>query len=378
MKPMKNMKSCGIAAEYNPFHTGHAYQIRQARQRTGCECVIAVMSGNFVQRGEPAVISKWARAEAAVQNGADLVLELPYVYATQSATGFARGAVKALALAQCDWMSFGSECGNLENLQEIADTCINPDHLHAALHQGMSFPRAYSLLTSEMEPNDILAVSYLKELKQTGITPVLIQRTASYLDENLSENASALAIRKALKEHRDLGRTTPMKEILEHSVPVWPEQYYAYARTYLLMSDPQSLSELFLFSEGIENHLRRQAKDHAAYEEFLSACTNYRYTAGRIRRCLLQAMNQVTKKEAYGLPAMDTLRVLAFNRTGRNYLHELRETGVSAASRFAKVPLPWRRLEYRTSLLYTSVMPEAQRQQVLTQEVGGAHFLETE
>ena len=154
------MKACGIIAEYNPFHEGHIHHIAETRRNTGTDCIIAVMSGNFVQRGEPAAIDKWARAEAAVRSGADLVIELPYLYATQSASQFARGGVRLLSLAGCTAMSFGSECGNLENLQEIADTPVNPDHIRTMMKTGAGYPKAYSLLTASMMPNDILAVCY--------------------------------------------------------------------------------------------------------------------------------------------------------------------------------------------------------------------------
>ncbi len=110
------MKTCGIIAEYNPFHYGHAYQIKQTREKTNADIIIAVMSGNFVQRGEPAIIDKWKRAKAAIENGVDVVIELPYIYATQAGSQFAHGAVTILKCANVDYISFGSECGNLENL----------------------------------------------------------------------------------------------------------------------------------------------------------------------------------------------------------------------------------------------------------------------
>ena len=124
------MKACGIIAEYNPFHKGHIYQIEETRKKTGCDVMIAVMSGHFTQRGEPAVIDKWSRAESAVRSGIDLVLELPYIHVVQSASHFAKGGVKVLKKAGISYLSFGSECGNLENLKEIAETPVNPDHLH--------------------------------------------------------------------------------------------------------------------------------------------------------------------------------------------------------------------------------------------------------
>ena len=115
------MKTCGIICEYNPFHNGHQYQIEQAGKKTNADVMIAIMSSHFMQRGEPAFIDKWKRAEAAVKNGIDVVIELPYICATQAAHQFAQGGVDLLKLADVDYISFGSECGNIENLSEIAD-----------------------------------------------------------------------------------------------------------------------------------------------------------------------------------------------------------------------------------------------------------------
>ena len=372
------MKVCGIIAEYNPFHNGHRYQIEQARKLSGCDMVIAIMSGNFVQRGEPAIIDKWKRAKAAIENGVDLVIELPYFYATQSASKFAYGAVELLKIAKVDYISFGSECANLENLQEIADTSLNPDNLRESMQTGMSFPRAYSLLTGSMEPNDILAVSYLKHLKGSNIQPVIVQRTSGYLSPEISENASALAIRKALKNNDSLASSTPMEETLKESTLVYPDQFYPYLRTYLLTSSRKQLEDLFLFNEGIENHLRKCAADNDTYEGFLRDATTYRYTSNRIRRSILQAMVQLTKYEAQRLPALDHLRILAFNDTGKKWLHDMRKEDMRICSKFADVPFPWRALEYRSTLLYTSVLPSEERKRLLKLEISGAHYISSE
>ncbi len=372
------MKTCGIIAEYNPFHNGHQYQIQKTREQTGCDLIIAVMSGNFVQRGEPALISKRLRAEAAVRNGADAVIELPYMYSTQSASRFAHGGVQLLKLAGVQWISFGSECGNLDNLRDIADTPVNPDHLHVSMDTGMSFPKAYSLLTSQMQPNDILAVSYLKELKDCDIIPVVIPRTSNYQSTEMGTHASALAIRTALKEGRDISEATMMHDVLESHERAYMEQLYPYLRTLLLTTPKEILAERFLFSEGIESHLQKNAAEASDWQTFLNSCTSYRYTAGRIRRCCLQAVCQITKHEVSRLPEMDTLHVLAFNEKGREWLHDMRKKDVRIASKFSDIPYPWRQMEYRTTLLYASLFPEAERRRILEEEIRGAQYIREE
>lgn len=335
--------------------------------------MIGVMSGTFVQRGEPAIIDKWKRAEAAIRGGLDIVFELPLPYAIQSASAFAHGGVQALKLAGCDFISFGSECGNLENLMEIAGTSINPDHLKEMMKDGLSYPKAYSLLTSSMAPNDILAVSYLKEIADTKIRPILIERIGSYHDETMHELASATAIRKALIHGEDMQNTTPMEEQLK-KWHVTMDQFYPYIRTSLLMTPPSLLSSYFMFSEGIENHLISAAKKCTAWDAFLSEATTYRYTASRIRRCLVAMMLQITKQQIHNLGEMNTLRVLAFNDTGRKWMHDHKED-VPIASRFATVPKPWREMEMKATYLYTSVLAEDIANQLIKDEIRGARYI---
>ena len=368
------MKTCGIICEYNPFHYGHRYQIEETRKKCDADVMIGVMSGNFVQRGEPAITDRWQRAEAAVRNGMDIILELPFLYSIQAASHFAHGGIHILKLCNCDYISFGSECGNLENLQEIADTSINPDHLRQMMSDGLSYPKAYSLLTSSMAPNDILAVSYLKEIQGTDIQPVLIQRKGQYLDENIHELASAMAIRKALKEGRDLCHSTPMEESLS-DFQVTMEQFYPYIRTFLLMTPPSVLSDFFLFSEGIENHLIQNAEKCSTWEEFLQESTTYRYTSSRIRRCLLSAMLQLSKKQVREMKDCTAVRVLAFNDKGRKWLRENRGN-VPVVSRFARLPQSWRDVEMKAALLYTSVLDEERRERLLKEERSGAHYIQ--
>ena len=369
------MKVCGIITEYNPLHNGHLYHIEQARKQSECDVLIAVMSGNFVQRGEPAVIDKWKRAEAAIRNGVDAVIELPFVYATQSASVFAHGGVSILKNAKADFICFGSECGNLENLIEIAETSVNPDHLREMMDSGMSYPRAYSLLTGSMAPNDILAVSYLKEMQSTDIKPLIVERTNEYLSEELSELASAYAIRLALKQKRDITGTTPMmSELAESFLCDW-DQYYPYLRTFLLMTPRETLCRFAMMSEGIEVHLKECASRSRDWNEFLREAVTYRYTASRIRRTCLYALLQITPEEVKAASDTDHQRILAFNDKGRAWLKEMKKLEVSTLSRFALMSEGRKNLEYRAALLYSSVMDEENRQKLLKDEISGARYI---
>ena len=226
------------------------------------------MSGNYVQRGQMAIIDKHTRAHFAVQNGVDIVLELPYIYATQSASKFAKGAIDILKMAKVDTICFGSETNNLIELQEIANTSINIDNLKELMNTGNSFPKAYGLLSSSMASNDILAVSYLKALKDTNIKAISIQRTNNYHDETLTNIASAKAIRKAIYDHEDVSIATAMPITYEQCV--FLRQFFPLIKQKLLTSNINDLKNIFLFSEGIENHLIKQAKLAYDFDTFIN------------------------------------------------------------------------------------------------------------
>lgn len=364
------MKTCGIVVEYNPFHFGHLYQIQKIRQDLQVEAIIVVMSGNFVQRGEPAIIDKWARTEDILKQGVDVVIELPYIYATQSASQFAKAAIEILKLAQVNYICFGSECGNLENLMEIAETSINPDHLREAMREGSSYPKAYSLLTGAMLPNDILAVSYLKALKGSSIQPYLIQRQGeSYHSLENKELASAKGIRYALFHHQDVTEATPLS-FKSNQLHHWND-YYPFLRFQLLSSTREELQSFFLVQEGIEKHLIHCAKACENFEEFINMAVNYRYTQARIQRTCLQILNHIKKEEVQLLKPLHQFRILGFNTIGQTWLKENKH--LPAIVKFSKLTEHLRQMEIRTTYSYALVHHE---QDLIQREVKGpiVHF----
>lgn len=364
------MKATGIIVEYNPFHNGHKHHIQKTRELTNCDVLVAVMSGNFVQRGEMAIVDKWRRAKAAIENGVDLIIELPYLCATQSAQQFAESSVALLNLAQVDSIVFGSESNDLERLKEIADMSFHVDYLKEALNAGEGYAKAYSLGTTVMQANDILAVAYLKAMKNTSITPYCIQRTTHYHDSELHLGiSSATAIRKAWFENKNITNDCAMA--IEEPTVRW-EQFFPVLKILFATLSPEYTKEIFLFNEGIENHLSNTIQFSNSWEEFLTRSINKRYTKARIQRTCLHLLNQITKKEAQDLPKLDTLRILAFNEKGQQYLKELKKKEVSIASRFAQVPQPWREMELKTTRLYTSFMPVDQQKALIELEIGGA------
>lgn len=356
------MKIIGIVSEYNPFHNGHAYQVQKSVQDLGADGVIAIMSGNFVQRGFPAIHDKWLRAEMAVKAGVNLVIELPTYYATSSAENFARGAVSLLdATGVVTHLSFGSEFDDLDCLNQIADALINPtqvfeDTLRSALDKGLSYPSARDIALNTAMPelseminlnqsNVILGIEYLKALKQldSSIKPFLVKRMGKgYHDLGLDivEEApyvSASAIREAYFASGDL---STHKLNLEAYMPkeaakamldspycaVRIEDFEKLILYELRKSTPAALSKLREVSEGLENKLSEASLKSTNYAELLDAIKSKRYAMTRINRILLNVLLGI-EQESFNLQTQGYLRVLAFDATGQKIIRSIKKNG---------------------------------------------------
>lgn len=372
----KDLKVCGIVAEFNPLHRGHQYLIRRARELTAADVVVAVMSGNFVQRGDFACLDKWRRAKAAVDAGVDLVLELPFPFVVQAATQFGRQAVDILARSGIDCLVFGSETNNLEELKEIAAMNFNIDHFRQNMKKGYSYPASYGYLADSYGPNDILAISYLRALQDhPQITPFSVKRLGDYLDDSLDVPCpSALAIRQALAEGKDVSAYTPLAaDLRDFPAPNW-QQMYPFVRMLLLTTPEKELHQSFLMEEGIENYLVRIARQSEDWDSFTAAAVTRRYTRSRIRRTLCHLLVHTRKQDMAALPEYDHLRPLAFNDTGQAYLRRLQDDGVVIANHYAENIKPYREMEYRAATVYGMLMDPGHRRLVVEAEICGPYL----
>lgn len=371
------MKITGLITEYNPFHNGHLYHIQKAREATQCDLLICVMSGHFVQRGEPTILDKWQRTQAALNHGVDLVLELPYPFVVQSAKHFANASVRILEMVGCTDIVFGSESNDLESLQLMAELPINVDGLKEHLSQGMGYPKAYGMVHGSYHPNDILAIAYLKAIQNTTIQAHTIARTNHYHDETIeSDIASATAIRKAVRLNQDVSNTTPMAEALKQAKPIAWDNYFTYIQTKLVSLDKQDLSEIFLMDEGLENHLSKQIKYASDFESFMQASITKRYTRARIQRALTHLLTHTKRSEIRKLAPITTLRVLGFNEKGQTYLKSFRDNEqVHIASRFNQVPLSYRTIEMRATSVYAHALDVEERLKLIQREIEGPILL---
>lgn len=335
-------KVCGIVAEYNPFHSGHARHIAETRRALGEGTVIVcVMSGNFVQRGEPAVFEKHVRAETALRCGADLVLELPLPWALRSAEGFGNGAVAVLAAARATHLSFGSECGDLEALAETAGILLRPEldeKLRAGLAAGLSYPRARQAAAEQLagkplpalsRPNDLLGIEYLKAIRRqnAGLVPLAVRREGGVHDGP----GSASVLRELLRRGASLKGLTPPaalavfdRETAAGRGPVFPAALETALLSRLRALPETSWAALPDAAEGLENRLRRAAAEGAGIADILSAAAAKRYPAARLRRMLWAAALGLRREDGEGLPPY--LRPLGANAAGRELLSSLRES----------------------------------------------------
>jgi len=366
------MKIAGIITEYNPFHNGHQYHIDKTRELTQCDLLICVMSGHFVQRGEPTIINKWARTETALNSGIDIVCELPYPFVVQSAKHFANASVRILELMGCTDIVFGSESNDIESLQLMADLPINVDGLKENLNMGMGYPKAYGLVQGSFHPNDILGIAYIKAIKETQMTAHCIQRTNHYHDEQLNhEIASATAIRKAIIEGKDITNYTPMFEELNKHKPIQWEDYFDYIKTKLLTINKEDLQTIFLMDEGLENHFKKQIKQSNSFEEFMQNCIGKRYTRARIQRACVHLLTHTKRNDIPKLEQLHSVRILGFNTKGQEYLKTLRENEVKIASRFNQMPPKLREIELKVTQAYAYGLNKEERNQIIQREIEG-------
>ena len=334
----------GIIAEYNPFHAGHAYQIAQIKKITGAE-IVAVMSGSFTQRGEPAILDKWTRAKLAILGGVDLVLELPFISAVRSAQDFSRGGISLLkSLSVVDTLAFGAELADVEKLKLAARVFEKEnftEKLHALMSQGISYAAAVTKILSKItgldeeilrQPNTILAIEYLRALPEE-ISPLVIERIgAAYDDLTLRENfSSASAIRAALcekfppweklaaqvsKETLNALRAEKLSGLVDENLLLRP------IIAKLLTSRADDLRKIYGMTEGLEFALIKAAAAKT-FPELIRNLIGRRYTASRIRRLLLYFLLNVTAEEISELDAATCARILAFNERGKTLLKKI-------------------------------------------------------
>lgn len=352
------MKAAGIIAEYNPFHNGHKYHMEETKKITGADKVIVVMSGNFVQRGAPALMDKFTRAQMALEGGADLVLELPTVYACASAEFFAKGAVTMLhKLSVVDSLCFGSECGDTVSLVEIAngltfETSDFSNALKKYTKEGLSYPQARMLALKETSsipnveeilnnPNNILGVEYAKALLslQSGITPFTIKRNGNdYHDASLKETySSALSIRNALLDGKEFSELKPQLPLESYSIlenhfkkdcPVFSDDVSTILHYKLITEASRGFTDYLDVTKELSDRICNNLYRFTTFTGFCELLKTKEITYSRISRCLIHILLNITKEDLAYYQKENGIfyaRILGFREDATDLLAQLKK-----------------------------------------------------
>ncbi|QKO36527.1 nucleotidyltransferase [Bacillus thuringiensis] len=398
------MKAGGIVVEYNPFHNGHLYHVQQTKKLTQSDIIIAVMSGPFLQRGEPALISKWYRTKMALANGVDLVVELPYVFATQKAETFANGAISILNALRVSEICFGSEDGQIENFyntisiqknEEETFNCLVKQFMDAGNSYAKATSDAFShILTSEKnigmsQPNNILGFQYMKAIlsQNSSIQAQTIKRFAShYHDETFNDQhiASATSIRKQLFSEE--GSFTTIEPFLPQATTSllanykqnygilhnW-EQYFSFFKYRLMTMSPGDLRHIYEIEEGLEHRILSKIQNSSSFYSFMEALKTKRYTWTRLQRACTHILTNTTKEDIRSANIEQHapyIRLLGMSQKGQTYLSKNKKKIelpiLTHTKTFDHAALD---IEKKANSVYFSIMHEPLRTQLLKQDI---------
>ena len=329
------MHKIGIICEYNPFHNGHLYQIKKIKETYKDSLIIVCLSSCFMQRGEASILNKWDKTRLAIESGVDLVLELPFAFATQYQDIFAKGALTILNHLKIDTLVFGSECNDIELLKNLASIQLKDDgynHLvKRYLDLGLNYPTSLSKALFDIsgvkldKPNDLLALAYVKEIIKNNydIEPFSIRRTSDYHNSNLdSDIVSASTIRKLLKDGVNVNNYLPYN-IYDYLSEIDEDKYFALLK-YQIINNVDCLDKFQTVDEGIENRIIKYINMVNSKEELILKVKSKRYTYNKINRMFTHILTNFTKEDAKNLE-IEYLRVLGFNTRGKNYLNKIKK-----------------------------------------------------
>ncbi len=384
------MRVVGLIVEYNPLHNGHKHHINEARRITNADVLVVVMSSSFVQRGEPAIFDKWTRTYMALENGVDLVVELPFVYAVQSADIFANRAVEMLNALSVDTIVFGSESGSIEDFEKWYESSKSTEYdeiVKEELKKGFSFPKATAFALSKISgsseenlslPNNILGRFYYQAIKDAKykIDLMTIPRLASdYHDEFLTENvyniASATSIRKAIFENIDFKSYVPWK-VVDATDYLGLSNFFTDIKSILLSMDSEMIKNINLVCEGIENRLHREVVLSDNIIDFISKIVNKRYTRAKVQRILMNVLVGVRKGVSKKISAekVPYVRILGTNESGRSLLKKLRKENSKTPiiQSIDEIRCDVSSIEERATKIYASKMQFDKGQELIKRE----------
>ncbi len=362
------LEAVGIICEYNPLHNGHIYHIEQVKKLFPNKTIILVLNGYFLERGEVSILSKENKTLLALIYGVDLVVELPFIFGSQSADIFADAAIKILGYLKCSYLVFGSESNDIEALNKAAtlqETKEYNEKVQELLKTGLNYPtalaQALDIEANVFNPNDLLGISYIKAIKNNNlnITPLTIKRTSDYHSTDETDNIiSASNIRFKLKQKENIAKYLPRKA-LKLIEDISLEDLFPYLK-YKILTD-SDLSKYLTVDEGIENRLKEKILVSKSVAELIMNIKTKRYTYNKISRMLVHILTGVPK-EINKLASIEYIKILGFNKKGRAYLHALKDD-----LEISLVPIP-NSLQYKYELTAAQVYSLISNNKILAYE----------
>lgn len=374
------MKKIGIICEYNPFHNGHLYHISKIKEMFDDSLIILVMSGNFTQRGEASIIPKYSKCDIALLSGIDLVIELPFIFATQSADVFAKTSIEILDKLNVDYVVFGSETNDINKLTMLAKTQINNKKydklVKEYLDKGVNYPTAlskalYQLTDKKIDkPNDILGVSYIREILKlnSNITPICIKRSNDYNSIELNDNiTSASSIRYALLNGDNVKNYVPEYVYDYLKNPIFTKNYFNLLK-YKIMTE-NTLEEYQTVDEGIQNRIKKCIINSKDLDDLILKVKTKRYTYNKLSRMFIHILCNLKKEEVKKYNKISYIRVLGFNIKGRNYLNEIKkDIDIPLITNFSRTNDPILDIEMRSTCVYASILNEKDKINLIESE----------
>lgn len=331
------LKAVGIICEYNPFHNGHLYHLNKIKEMYPDSIIILVTQGYFTERGDISIMTKKNKTSLCLDMGIDLIIELPFVFATQSADIFAYGAISILNYLQVDKIVFGSECNDINLLSNMADIQLNDNQYNNIvkkyLNTGLNYPTSLSKALFDITgnninlPNDLLGISYIKAIKKLGsdIIPICIKRTNDYHTSNIENNiTSASNIRKMILKKEDISNLVP-NELLKYPLINQSFNDFFNLLKYKIISEQKHINIYQTVDEGFENRIIKNIYNSHSIDELIIKCKTKRYTYNKINRMLVHILCNFTKEEANKYKEIQYIRVLGFNKNGSNYLKQIKK-----------------------------------------------------
>ncbi len=366
------MSSVGIIAEYNPFHNGHLYHLKKIKEMFPDDVIILVLAGNFTERGRPSIIDKFTKTKIAKEVGIDLIVELPFIFATQSADFFAHGSIQILEKLKVEKFVFGSETNDIDKFITLAKVQLENEDFDKLVKiyskLGENYPTALSKALLDLTgknmtlPNDLLGISYVKEVIKNNykIKPLCIKRTNDYHDKKLNNSiVSATAVREALKNKENIKDQVPditLKYLKKENLH-FQDDYFKFLKYKILTEE--NLNIFKTVDEGLGDKIKKEILNSNNYDELIKKVKSKRYTYNKINRCLNHILCDIKEKDVKDMKNIEYIRILGFNDKGKQYINKIKkDIDVPVIGNFSKCKSPMLQLELKVSSIYASTLDE--------------------